>query len=171
MKRNLLIVFFCLGIIPAMGQTAMYNRYKNHARIQASVIKNYDIGDKTKITVTMLEAADSATYYELREELRSMKSLKNECQSPRIIKPIFTVGRVSSLSLDVTAVGNTNDSTSAQYPNHRIDIQAADPLPGDNGEYLICGSTKTLTMLVFHCPDHDTYQRIMKFVLINSIGK
>lgn len=166
MKRFLFTIAFVLSILPVLSQTAIFNHYKNHPGVQASIIRNYDIGNHTKVTVTMLEATDKATYIELKKEIKSMGPVDKKGNSTDTNKTPFNIGRVNALTMNVTIVNKESDTAS---PHNQIDIQSIAPLPGDTGEYLVCGSDKTMTILIFHCPNHDTYQRIMKFVLINSI--
>lgn len=188
MKKTILIIALGLIACQAFGQTAMYNRYKSHAGLQASVIKNYDIGKNTKVTVTMLEAADSAAYSQLKSELKALKpSTKHHS--------VVGLGRIRNVNMNVTPIGSSADSASTENraasvfgkirslnmdvtpvdpsantaATYHVDIQDAAPLPGDKGEYLICGSSKTLSILVFHCPDADTYRKVMRFVLLNAV--
>lgn len=171
MKRFLFTIAFVLSTLPVLCQTAIFNHYRNRPGVQASVIKNYDIGNHNKVTVTMLEAADKATYIELKEEIKSMGSVDKKGNSPDTNKTPFNIGKVNSLTMNVSVVNKESGTSSTHSPYHQVDIQSIAPFPGDVGEYLVCGSDKTMTILVFHCPDHDTYQRIMKYVLINSIRK
>lgn len=171
MKRILFAIALVLVTLPALSQTAIFNHYKNRPGVQASVIKNYDIGSHTKVTVTMLEAADMATYNELQDEVKAMNHVDNNRQTPDVSQTPFCIRKVSSLTMNVTVVDKDPDADSPRRPHHQIDIRRIAPLPGDTGEYLVCGSDKTMTILVFHCPDNDTYQRILKFVLIHSIEK
>ena len=188
MKKSILIIALGLIACQAFGQTAMYNRYKSHAGLQASVIKNYDIGKNTQVTVTMLEAADSATYSTLKSELKALKpsskhhsaiglsKIRNLNMSVTPVAPsadsastessaATVFGKIRSLDMDITPA---DPSANSAVPYH-VDIQDAAPLPGDKGEYLICGSSKTLSILVFHCPDADTYRKVMRFVLLNTV--
>lgn len=171
MKRLLVIVMLFFGTITAFSQSALYEHYKNRAGLQVSTIKNYDIGGQTKVTVTMLEAADTATYNELKKEFKRMKPLNTKEHEGRADGLPFNVGKISSLKMDVTVKDKTSDTVTALSPYRKVDIQSAAPLRGDKGEYLICGSNKTLTILVFHCPNHNVYRRAMKFVLLHSIEK
>lgn len=188
MKKSILIIALGLIACQAFGQTAMYNRYKSHAGLQASVIKNYDIEKNTKVTVTMLEAADTATYNTLKRELKALKpstmrhsaiglgKIRNLNMNVTTVAPsadsastessaATVFGKIRSLNMDVTPA---DPSANSAVPYH-VDIQDAAPLPGDKGEYLICGSSKTLSILVFHCPDADTYRKVMRFVLLNAV--
>lgn len=188
MKKSIFIIVLGLIACQAFGQTAMYNRYKSRAGLQASVIKNYDIGKNTKVTVTMLEAADTATYSTLKSELKALK--------PSTMRhSTIGLGEIRNLNINVTTVAPSADSASTEssaasafgknlslnlnvapadpsansaVPYH-VDIQDATPLPGDKGEYLICSSSKTMSILVFHCPDADTYKKVMRFVLLNAV--
>lgn len=171
MKQFLFSIAFVLVALPVLSQTAMFNHYKNRSGVQVSVIRNYDIGDHTKVTVTMLEAADLATYNELRDEIKAMNHVEKNGKLPDAGNAPFAIGKVNSITMNVSVVDRAPDADSAQLPAHQIDIQRVDPLPGDAGVYLVCGSSKTMTILVFHCPDQGIYQRIMKFVLIHSIEK
>lgn len=190
MKKSILIIALGLITCQAFGQTAMYNRYKSHAGLQASVIKNYDIGKNTKVTVTMLEAADTATYNTLKSEFKALKPSTmrhstiglGEIRNLNINMNVTTVapsadsastessaasafGKNLSLNLNVAPA---DPSANSAVPYH-VDIQDAAPLPGDKGEYLICSSSKTMSILVFHCPDADTYKKVMRFVLLNAV--
>ena len=158
MKKSILIIALGLIACQAFGQTAMYNRYKSHVGLQASVIKNYDIEKNTKVTVTMLEAADTATYNTLKRELKALK--------PSTMRhSAIGLGKIRNLNMNVTPA---DPSANSAVPYH-VDIQDAAPLPGDKGEYLICSSSKTMSILVFHCPDADTYRKVMRFVLLNAV--
>lgn len=171
MKRFLIIVMLFFGTITAFGQSALYEHYKNHSGVQVSTIKNYNIGGQTKVTVTMLEADDATTYNKLKKEFKRMKPLKTKEHDGETGGLPFDVGKISSLKMDVTVMDKTSDTVAAPYPYRKVDIQRAAPLRGDKGEYLICGSTKTLTILVFHCPNHNVYRQAMKFVLLHSIDE
>ena len=55
----------------ASAQTTLYKTYVGRTGINASCIENYPIGNGLKVTVTMLEASDSATFHHLTRSLKA----------------------------------------------------------------------------------------------------
>lgn len=162
MKHTLLSILLILVFSQVYGQTALYKHYRNRPGIQASDIRNYDIGNGTKVTVTMLEASDSSSFNALKRKLKAMKpSGTKPDPNIHVDVPPF-LGDIKSMDMQITPTGDANGTP------HHVDIQSAAPLRGDSGEYLICGSDKTMSILVFHCPDSETYRKVVKFVLLSS---
>ena len=56
----------------ASAQTTLYKTYVGRTGINASCIENYPIGNGLKVTVTMLEANDSASFHHLTKSLRAL---------------------------------------------------------------------------------------------------
>ncbi len=56
----------------ASAQTTLYKTYVGRTGIKASCIENYPIGNGLKVTVTMLEANDSASFLHLKKSLRAL---------------------------------------------------------------------------------------------------
>ena len=56
----------------ASAQTTLYKTYVGRTGIKASCIENYPIGNGLKVTVTMLEANDSASFHHLTKSLRAL---------------------------------------------------------------------------------------------------
>ena len=56
----------------ASAQTTLYKTYLGRTGIKASCIENYPIGNGLKVTVTMLEANDSASFHHLTKSLKAL---------------------------------------------------------------------------------------------------
>ena len=56
----------------ASTQTTLYKTYLGRTGIKASCIENYPIGNGLKVTVTMLEANDSASFLHLKKSLKAL---------------------------------------------------------------------------------------------------
>ena len=56
----------------ASAQTTLYKTYVGRTGIKASCIENYPIGNGLKVTVTMLEANDSASFLHLKKSLKAL---------------------------------------------------------------------------------------------------
>lgn len=56
----------------ASAQTTLYKTYVGRTGIKASCIENYPIGNGLKVTVTMLEANDSASFHQLTKSLKAL---------------------------------------------------------------------------------------------------
>ena len=56
----------------ASAQTTLYKTYVGRMGIKASCIENYPIGNGLKVTVTMLEANDSALFHHLTKSLKAL---------------------------------------------------------------------------------------------------
>ncbi len=56
----------------ASAQTTLYKTYLGRTGIKASCIENYPIGNGLKVTVTMLEANDSASFLHLKKSLKAL---------------------------------------------------------------------------------------------------
>ena len=56
----------------ASAQTTLYKTYVGRMGIKASCIENYPIGNGLKVTVTMLEANDSASFHHLTKSLKAL---------------------------------------------------------------------------------------------------
>ena len=56
----------------ASAQTTLYKTYVGRTGIKASCIENYPIGNGLKVTVTMLEANDSASFHHLTKSLKAL---------------------------------------------------------------------------------------------------
>lgn len=56
----------------ASAQTTLYKTYVGRMGIKASCIENYPIGNGLKVTVTMLEANDSASFLHLKKSLKAL---------------------------------------------------------------------------------------------------
>ena len=66
----ILAILLCASRVGA--QTTLYKTYVGRMGIKASCIENYPIGNGLKVTVTMLEANDSASFLHLKKSLKAL---------------------------------------------------------------------------------------------------
>ena len=66
----ILAILLCASRVGA--QTTLYKTYVGRMGIKASCIENYPIGKGLKVTVTMLEANDSASFLHLKKSLKAL---------------------------------------------------------------------------------------------------
>ena len=64
----------------ASAQTTLYKTYVGRTGINASCIENYPIGNGLKVTVTMLEANDSASFLHLKKSLKALPYSGNKSE-------------------------------------------------------------------------------------------
>ena len=172
----------------AAAQTTLYKTYVGRTGIKASCIENYPIGKGMKVTVTMLEARDSVVFHQL---MRSLKALPYNGDKAK--QSVQTQGgkRVTVESLNNLDSLTLEESTLNKILNHvknmdlkvnvdtardgkqwkGLSLHCADPLPGDEGLYLIYNSDDMMTALVFHCPSSEVYTQTVRYVLKTSIEK
>ena len=175
-------VFFAIVLLVSTqlcAQTALYKAYLGKSGINACCIPNYPIGDKATVTVTLLQADDSATFKSLMRSLKAMpyskdKSGKRNKSANEFEQQLqrMAAGEENSeidvlrhlMSLDVnieTAI------TKSEFSKNKWSFTSfrADALRGDKGFYEVFHSTGTLTVLVFHCPDEDTAVKVLYHLL------
>lgn len=175
-------IFFAILLLVStqlVAQTALYKAYLGKKGINACCIPNYSIGDKTTVTVTILQADDSATFKILMKSLKAMpyskdKSGKRNKSANEFKQQLqrMAAGEENSeldvlrhlMSLDVnieTAI------TKSEFSKNKWSFTSfrADALQGDMGFYEVFHSTGTLTVLVFHCPDEDTAVKVLYHLL------
>ncbi len=158
----ILIVLLC-NTPAAIAQTALYKSYINHKGITPSCIEQLPVGEGLSATVTMLEANDSASFRSLMSQLKALPYHKKKGGN-------WPLGMIESANVDVTLV----DDGSAHPATHSpvsLCFFCRDPLPGDNGQYLIYNSTDLMTVVVFHCPDNDVYAQVVRYVLQKTVEK
>ena len=168
----------------ASAQTTLYKTYVGRTGIKASCIENYPIGKGLKVTVTMLEANDSASFLHLKKSLKALpysgtKSEKTNDSvdyyplKKSINKPLRDYVHELDSTPEFSHVSTLEGSIATAFLGQILHIycRAADPLPGDKGVYLIYFSEDTMTALVFHCPNDEVYAQSVKYVLKTTVKK
>lgn len=181
-KATIFSLILLLAHTSIHAQTAIYKAYVDKPNINASCISNYPIGDNTTVTVTMLQAADSATFKalmkslltlpytndksgkrnksskEFKEHLEHLSSNSGDISEPSIKKAL---GHITKMDMTVTMTAPSS-SNKCSFTSFR-----SDPLPGDNGLYEIFHSSGTRTILVFHCPDNEVAAQVTNHFIEN----
>ena len=188
--RTYLILAILLCASPVVAQTTLYKTYVGRTGINASCIENYPIGKGMKVTVTMLEAQDSTAF---RHMMRSLKALpysgdktKNRKGLKKFVsnldsleygKPAMQfeeslvrkmIGHIKGMNMEIRVA----DTATRSLENGKmLNLVCADPLPGDEGLYLIYNSSDMMTALIFHCLDNDEYTQTVVYVLKTAMKK
>ena len=174
----------------AVAQTSLYKVYVGRAGINASCIENYPIGKGMKVTVTMLEAQDSTAFRHLMRSLKALpysgdktknrKGLKkfvSNLDSLKYGKPAMQfeeslvrklISHVKGMNMEIRVA----DTATRSLENGKmLNLVCADPLPGDEGLYLIYNSNDMMTALIFHCLNNDEYTQTVVYVLKTAMKK
>lgn len=187
---GLLLVMVLIGW-GAGAQTTLYKTYVGRTGIKATCIENYPIGKGMKVRVTMLEAQDSTAFRHLMQSLKSLPYSGDKTKSNRGLesfahnldslpvdnpKPEFGEALAKGLlryakrmDLEINDLKDTNHRENAK--SMKLNLVCADPLPGDEGLYLIYNSSDMMTALVFHCPDEQVYEQTIVYVLKYTMKK
>ena len=177
--KKVLFAILLLVSTQLVAQTALYKAYLGKKGINACCIPNYPIGDKMSVTVTILQADDSATFKTLMKSLKAMpyskdKSGKRNKSANEFKQQLqrMAAGEENSeldvlrhlMSLDVNI---ETVITKSEFSKNKWSFTSfrADALQGDMGFYEVFHSTGTLTVLVFHCPDEDTAVKVLHHLL------
>ena len=188
--RTYLILAILLCVSPVVAQTTLYKTYVGHKGIKASCIENYPIGKGMKVTVTMLEAQDSTAFRRLMRSLKAlpysgdktknrkgMKKFVSNLDSLEYGKPAMQfeeslvrkmIGHIKGMNMEIRVA---DTATRSLEKGKMLNIVCADPLPGDEGLYLIYNSNDMMTALVFHCQDNDEYTQTVVYVLKTAMKK
>jgi hypothetical protein len=182
----ILLVGLLLGS-QAVAQTSLYKTYVGRPGIKASCIENYPIGKGMKVTVTMLEARDSMAFRQLMRSLKAMPYNADKAKSDKSPKgkrvTVEYHDSWDSLALGESALNGilshvkkmdmkVNVDTARDGKQWRgLSLHCADPLPGDEGQYLIYNSDDMMTALVFHCPTEAVYAQTVRYVLKTTMEK
>ena len=184
----LLAILLCAS--PVVAQTTLYKTYVGRTGINASCIENYPIGKGMKVTVTMLEAQDSTAFRHLMRSLKALpysgdktknrKGLKkfvSNLDSLEYGKPAMQfeeslvrkmIGHIKGMNMEIRVA----DTATRSLENGKmLNLVCADPLPGDQGLYLIYNSSDMMTALIFHCLDNDEYTQTVVYVLKTAMKK
>ena len=188
--RTSLILAILLCASPVVAQTTLYKTYVGRTGINASCIENYPIGKGMKVTVTMLEAQDSTAFRHLMRSLKALpysgdktknrKGLKkfvSNLDSLEYGKPAMQfeeslvrkmIGHIKGMNMEIRVA----DTATRSLENGKmLNLVCADPLPGDQGLYLIYNSSDMMTALIFHCLDNDEYTQTVVYVLKTAMKK
>lgn len=175
-------VFFAILLLASTqlgAQTALYKAFLGKNGINACCIPDYPIGDKTTVTVTLLQADDSATFKTLMRSLKAMpyskdKSGKRNKSANEFEQQLqrMAAGEENAeidvlrhlMNLDVN-IGATVTKSEISKNKWSFTSFRTDALRGDKGFYEVFHSTGTLTVLVFHCPDEDTVVKVFHHLL------
>ena len=188
--RTSLILAILLCASPVVAQTTLYKTYVGRTGINASCIENYPIGKGMKVTVTMLEAQDSTAFRHLMRSLKALpysgdktknrKGLKkfvSNLDSLEYGKPAMQfeeslvrkmIGHIKGMNMEIRVA---DTATRSLEKGKMLNLVCADPLPGDQGLYLIYNSNDMMTALIFHCLDNDEYTQTVVYVLKTAMKK
>ena len=172
----------------AAAQTSLYKTYVGRTGIKASCIENYPIGNGMKVTVTMLEAQDSATFHRLMRSLNALPYNSDKAKQSAKTKggkrvTVETLSNLDSLTLEESALNSLLSHVKKMDVKVNVDtardgkrwkglsLHCADPLPGDVGLYLIYNSDDMMTALIFHCPSDAVYAQTVRYVLKTTMEK
>ena len=184
----LLAILLCAS--PVAAQTSLYKTYVGRTGINASCIENYPIGKGMKVTVTMLEAQDSTAFRHLMHSLKALpysgdktknrkglKKFASNLDSLEYGKPAMQfeeslvrkmIGHIKGMNMEIRVA----DTATRSLENGKmLNLVCADPLPGDQGLYLIYNSSDMMTALIFHCLDNDEYTQTVVYVLKTAMKK
>ena len=184
----LLVPVFCGS--SAVAQTSLYKVYVGRTGINASCIENYPIGKGMKVKVTMLEAQDSTAFRHLMHSLKALpysgdktknrgglKKFSSNLDSLQYGKPASKneeslvqkmIGHVKGMKIEIRVA----DTATRSLENGKmLNLVCADPLPGDEGLYLIYNSNDMMTALIFHCLDDNEYKQTVEYVLKTSMKR
>ena len=188
--RTYLILAILLCASPVVAQTTLYKTYVGRTGINASCIENYPIGKGMKVTVTMLEAQDSTAFRHLMRSLKALpysgdktknrkglKKFASNLDSLKYGKPAMQfeeslvrkmIGHIKGMNMEIRVA----DTATRSLENGKmLNLVCADPLPGDEGLYLIYNSSDMMTALIFHCLDNDEYTQTVVYVLKTAMKK
>lgn len=183
--KFILLILACLTAIHAQSQTALYKTFAQRSGIEASCIEGLPVADGTKVTVTMLEAADTITFHHMMNALKALPTVtrkeKNSSldafarnldslgcsKTANITESMLSIlfSNIKSANINITPVADKNGKTYVHPKTTNMQFMARAPLPGDNGVYLIYHSDFTRTVLVFHCPNDEVYAQTILYVL------
>ena len=188
--RTYLILAILLCASRVAAQTTLYKTYVGRTGINASCIENYPIGKGMKVTVTMLEAQDSTAFRHLMHSLKALpysgdktkngKGLKkfvSNLDSLEYGKPAMQfeeslvrkmIGHIKGMNMEIRVA---DTATRSLEKGKMLNLVCADPLPGDQGLYLIYNSNDMMTALIFHCLDNDEYTQTVVYVLKTAMKK
>ena len=163
------------------AQTTLYKTHVGRKGIKASCIENYPIGNGMKVTVTMLEAQDSATFHRLMHSLKALPYNADKSNTKSAVDEFLR--SLDSSSIEESALSNllshvknvdmkVNVDTARDGKRWKgLSLHCADPLPGDVGLYLIYNSDDMMTALIFHCPSDAVYAQTVRYVLKTTMEK
>ena len=183
--KFILLILACLTAIHAQSQTALYKTFAQRSGIEASCIEGLPVADCTKVTVTMLEAADTITFHHMMNALRALPTVtkkNNNSSLDAFARNLDSLGcsktatltesmlsilfsNIETANINITPVTDKDGKAYDHPKTTNMQFMARTPLPGDNGVYLIYHSDSTRTVLVFHCPNNEVYAQTILYVL------
>ena len=187
--KKIVISFVLLTMLTVghgiQAQSTLYKTYMGRVGVKATCIENYPIGGGMKVMVTMLEAQDSTAFRHLMSSLkslpysgekrkskrgmdafvRSMDSLPPDTSQSNCMETMVRgiLKNVKQIDMKMNTIEDANQEKKSK--DMVLNLVCADPLPGDDGLYLIYNSNDMLTALVFHCPDDGSYAQAIVYVL------
>ena len=92
MKRIFIFLLLAaVGIDAAMSQTELYKQMCHVKGITASCIENCPISDSMRVSVTMLEVDDTATYNRLMEDLEKLVITREPTLRTKFLKRLAPI--------------------------------------------------------------------------------
>ncbi|MCQ2274953.1 MAG: hypothetical protein MJZ86_09200 [Bacteroidales bacterium] len=158
-------VFMVLAVVcshAAMSQTELYKQMCHVKGITASCIENCPISDSVRVSVTMLEVDDTATYNRLMADLKELVITREPTLRTKFLK------RLSHLfTLQMTIEATPAQVIGSKRPlgktmTTRL-ILGRSTL--DSNELLVVYSVaEQQTALVFHCKDEAELEQVLVYV-------
>ncbi|MBR6291322.1 MAG: hypothetical protein IKR33_00825 [Bacteroidales bacterium] len=119
-------VAYCFNLwnIRGVKPSEVYNRYKDVPGVNAAYIKDYRVGDSVTVSVTLLEASDSASWAGLKQDFNVVDTLPMvvEMIESGVLKKKMRLAPKRDYRLPKDSVFSNNDLIVATYKSHTICI-------------------------------------------------
>lgn len=165
------------------AQTALYMSYVKQPEIDALCVTGYPIGNGQKVTVTILEAQDSATCARIIKELKALPKAKNKASKEEKIKFPSTLCNSDTGCydakrlvpyLELTELNAREASARESRKTVQFSVFSRQAKLGDKGTYLIWISATRQAVLVFHCPNDEVYHQVIRYIVnkeVNTVSR
>ncbi|MCQ2282063.1 MAG: hypothetical protein MJZ99_05520 [Bacteroidales bacterium] len=158
-------LFMVLAVVcgrMAVSQTSLYKQMCGVRGITASCIENCPIGDNDSVSVTMLEADDTATFNRLMKDLKKMEIIH---------EPILRSKFLNQLSINfITKRMMEDDSTQIIRSTRPIaktmttSLMLGRSMTDTDELVVLYGVVEQQTALVFHCKDEEEVGQVLAYV-------
>ena len=175
--KKMIALLVVLGVAACcQAQTALYKHFMNRNDMMPICIEDFPLNDTQKVDITMLMITDSASLQRVLNELHQMPRTKtgnsykfntenavlekacNNGDTAYILPSRNDMDQISKELVVDQLVVTTNSK-------HLFSFFKIDALPGDTGCYLVYHSKEKLAILIYHCPDMEIYQQVIRYTI------